>query len=430
MSEADRALLRQLFDAAVAAVVPAVCLPEHLPAAAGRTVVVGAGKAAAAMAAVTAAKLPAAAGLVVTRYGHGMAGGMVGSVAGAADDTGAIEVVEAAHPVPDAAGRQAAARMLDLVSGLNADDQVICLLSGGGSALLVAPAGAVTLADKQAVTGALLRSGASIGEINCVRKHLSAIKGGRLAAAAHPAAVLTLAISDVAGDDLAVIASGPTVADPTTFAEARAVLQKYAIQPPPAVAAHLAAAAEETPKAGDPRLARAETVVVASARSALAAAARLAQAAGYQSRLLGDDIEGDSTAVARQHAGLALAARDAGQRLAILSGGETTVTIRGSGRGGPNAEYVLALALALDGADDIVALAADSDGIDGSEDNAGAICLPETLARARAAGLDPQAHLDDNDSYGFFTALGDLVMCGPTRTNVNDFRAILVDPKV
>ncbi|MDP6407414.1 MAG: glycerate kinase [Alphaproteobacteria bacterium] len=417
MSEAHRALLRQLFDVAVAAVVPAVCLPDHLPAAAGRTVVVGAGKAAAAMAAVTAEQLPTAEGLVVTRYGHGV------------DSTGSIEVVEAAHPVPDAAGRQAAARMLDMVRGLKFDDQVICLLSGGGSALLVAPVAALTLKDKQAVTGALLRSGASIGEINCVRKHLSAIKGGRLAAAAHPAAVLTLAISDVAGDDPAVIASGPTVADPTTFAEARAVLRKYAIEPPATIAAHLAAAAEETPKAGDPRLARAETVIVARAGSALAAAARRAEEAGYQARLLGDEIEGDSATVARQHARLALEAREAGQRLAILSGGETTVTVRGSGRGGPNAEYALALALALDGAAGITALAADSDGIDGSEDNAGAICLPDTLARARAAGLDPQGHLADNDSYGFFAALGDLVMSGPTRTNVNDFRVILVAPE-
>ena len=421
MNQADRALLRQLFDAAVAAVAPAVCLPGHLPAAAtaggGRTVVVGAGKAAAAMAAVTAAALPAAAGLVVTRYGHGVA------------ETGSIEVVEAAHPVPDAAGRRAAGRMLELVQGLGADDQVICLLSGGGSALLVAPAAGLTLEDKQAVTGALLRSGASIGEINCLRKHLSALKGGRLAAAAHPAAVLTLAISDVAGDDPATIASGPTVADPTTFAQARAVLQKYAIEPPPAVAAHLAAAREETPKALDPRLVRARTVIVAGAGSALAAAARQAEAAGYQARVLGNDIEGDSTTIAREHARLALEVRDAGQRLALLSGGETTVTIRGSGQGGPNAEYVLALALALDGAAGIAALAADSDGIDGSADNAGAICLPDTLARARAAGLDAEGHLANNDSYGFFAALGDLVMSGPTRTNVNDFRAILVAPE-
>ncbi len=416
----ERSLLRAMFDAAVAAAAPSACVPRHLPAPPeGRTVVVGAGKAAAAMArSVEDHWQGPLSGLVVTRYGHGL-------------PTRRIEVVEAAHPVPDAAGREAAARMLDLVAGLGPDDLVLCLLSGGGSALLARPAEGVRLEDKQAVTRALLASGATISEINCVRKHLSHIKGGRLAAAAAPARIVTLAISDVPGDDPAVIASGPTVPDPTTFADARAVLARYGIDPPPAVAAHLAAARDETPKPGDPRLAHAELVIVARPADAIDAAAHVARAAGYEPTILGDDLEGEARDLARAHAALALdhaAGRTgAARRTALISGGEATVTLRGSGRGGPNAEYVLALAITLDGAGGIHAIACDTDGIDGSEDNAGAVVGPDSLARARAAGVDARARLADNDAYGFFEALGDLVMTGPTRTNVNDFRAILID---
>ncbi|MBM3519065.1 MAG: glycerate kinase, partial [Alphaproteobacteria bacterium] len=381
----------------------------------GRTVVVGAGKAAAAMAAVVEARYPAAlSGLVVTRYGHRV-------------PTERIEVIEAAHPVPDMAGQEAAERMLGLVQGLTPDDLVLCLLSGGGSALLALPAPGITLADKRSTTQALLRSGATIREMNCLRKHLSAIKGGRLAAAAAPARVLTLMISDVPGDDPAVIASGPTVPDPTAFAEARAVLAKYGIAPPTAVTRHLAMAADETPKPGDARLVRASHVIIAAPKDALAAAARLAEAQGYRPIVLGDALEGESRLVAQEHAALARRHSTARGRVALLSGGETTVTIRGTGRGGRNAEYALALALALAGAPGVHAIACDTDGIDGSEDNAGATIAPDTLSRLAALGADAGRLLADNDSYGAFALLGDLVLTGPTLTNVNDFRAILVD---
>ena len=413
MSEEPKSLLRGLLDAAFASALPARCLPAQLPQPpAGRTVVIGAGKAAAAMArAVEEHWQGPLEGLVVTRYGHRV-------------PTDAVEVVEAAHPVPDAGGRAAAARILALAEGLEPDDLALCLISGGGSALLTLPAPGVALADKQAVTGALLRSGATIGEINCVRKHLSAIKGGRLGAACHPARLVSLLISDVPGDDPAVIGSGPTVPDPTTFAEALAVLRSYGIDEPAALIRHLEQGAEETPKEGDSRLAGAETRIVATPAMALAAAADAAREAGYAPVILGDALEGEARALAREHAALA---RDAATGTVLLSGGEATVTVTGAGRGGPNAEYALALALALEGAPGIFAIACDTDGIDGTEDNAGALVTPETLARGRAAGEDAAARLAANDAYGFFAALDDLVMTGPTLTNVNDFRAILVE---
>ncbi len=412
MSDDPRLVLRRLLDAALASAQPAQCVPPHLPEPpAGRTVVIGAGKAAATMArAVEDHWDGPLEGLVVTRYGHRV-------------PTAKIEVVEAAHPVPDAGGREAAARILALAEGLGADDLALCLISGGGSALLTLPAPGVALADKQAMTGALLRSGAAIGEINCVRKHLSAIKGGRLGAAYHPARVVSLLISDVPGDDPAVIGSGPTVPDPTTFADALAVLQKYGIAEPAAVIRHLERGADETPKEGDPRLAGAETRIVATPAMALAAAAEEAREAGYEPVILGDALEGEARAMASEHAQLA---RDAAPGTVLLSGGEATVTVTGAGRGGPNAEYALALASALDGAPGVFATACDTDGIDGTEDNAGALVTPDTLARARAAGEDAAARLAANDAYGFFAGIGDLVMTGPTLTNVNDFRAILV----
>ena len=414
MSGDPKSLLRGLLDAAFASALPARCLPAHLPPPpVGRTVVIGAGKAAAAMArAVEEHWQGPLEGLVVTRYSHSV-------------PTQAVEVVEAAHPVPDAGGREAAARILAMAEGLGADDLALCLISGGGSALLTLPAQGIALADKQAVTGALLRSGAAIGEINCVRKHLSAIKGGRLGAACHPARLVSLLISDVPGDDPAVIGSGPTVPDPTTFADALAVLRTYGIDEPAAVIRHLERGAEETPKEGDSRLAGAETRIVATPAMALAAAADAAREAGYAPVILGDALEGEARALARDHAALALSAAPG---TVLLSGGEATVTVTGAGRGGPNAEYALALALALDGAPGIFAIACDTDGIDGTEDNAGALVTPETLARGRAAGEDAAARLAANDAYGFFAALDDLVMTGPTLTNVNDFRAILVRP--
>jgi hydroxypyruvate reductase len=407
-----------LFDAAVAAAHPKLCVPPHLPAppATGRTIVVGAGKASAAMArAVEDHWHGPLSGLVVTRDGYGM-------------PCLKIEMIEAAHPVPDERGRAAAGRMLELVRTAKPDDLVLCVMSGGASALLALPAPGIALADKQATTRALLKSGATIHEINCVRKHLSAIKGGRLAAAS-PARMLTLAISDVVGDDPSVIGSGPTVPDPSTFADARAILAKYAIEPAPAVRAHLAAAVEETPKPGDPRLARAEFRLVAAPKDALEAAAAKARELGIEPILLGDAVEGEAREVGAAHAALArktAAEPNRAKPCVILSGGELTVTIKGRGRGGPGTEYLLGLALALKGARNIHALAADTDGIDGSEDNAGAVVVPDTLARARDFTLDAAACLAANDAYSFFRALGDLLVTGPTFTNVNDFRAILI----
>jgi hydroxypyruvate reductase len=409
-----------MFNAAVDAALPARCVPPHLPPPpAGRTVVVGAGKAAAAMAAAVEAHWTGdLAGLVVTRYGHGA-------------PCRKIDVIEAGHPLPDAAGHGAARRILELVQGLGPDDLVLCLISGGGSALLSLPAPGVTLEDKKAVTHALLLCGAAIAEINCVRKHLSAVKGGRLAMAAAPARVVTLIISDVPGDDPSLIASGPTVPDPTTRDDALAVLRKYCIDAPLAILRHLSNPASETPKPGDLRHTEIRNVLIATPQRALEGAAAVAQRAGVRPLILSDSIEGEAREVAAVHASIARQCARHGQPAVppcvLLSGGETTVVVRGNGRGGRNAEFQLALALALDGLPDVYALAADTDGIDGTENNAGALVGPDTLVRAAARGVDARAHLRDNDGYSFFAALDDLVVTGPTRTNVNDFRAILVD---
>ena len=416
---AARAFLRSLYEAAVKAVSAECCLAPFLPPPpVGRTLVIGAGKGAAAMAAAVEQHWQGElSGMVVTRYGHGA-------------DCRKIEVVEAAHPVPDAAGQQAAARMLQMVQGLSADDLVLCLISGGGSSLLALPADGITLADKQALSKALLKSGATIFEMNCVRKHLSAIKGGRLALACAPAKVVTLLISDIPGDDPAIIASGPTLTDAGTCAEALAILHKYAIDVPSAVQAHLATGAGETPKPGDPRFARNTHHVVATAQHALEAAAARARAAGLTAHVLSDRIEGEARDIGSMHAAIARQVAGRGQPFAtpcvIISGGETTVTVRGNGRGGRNVEFLLSLARSLDGHAGIYALACDTDGIDGSEDNAGAVLAPDSIARAAALGLSARAMLDNNDGYGFFSALDDLVISGPTRTNVNDFRAILI----
>ena len=414
-----RLLLRQMFDAAIAAALPEKTLPAYLPMLPqGRTLVIGCGKAAASMAKAVEDHWPGElSGMVVTRYGYHV-------------PTQTIEVVEAAHPVPDEAGRKAAERMLKMVQGLSADDLVLFLVSGGGSALLSLPAPGLALADKQAINKALLKSGANITEMNCVRKHLSAVKGGRLAAACAPARVITLAISDIPGDDPAVIASGPTVADATTFADAVAILEKYGITEPKAVIDHLRAAKEETPKPGDPRLAKTELHMVAAPQMSLDAAAEIARKAGVTPVILGDAIEGEAREVAMVHAGIARQVKRHGQPArmpcVLLSGGETTVTVRGKGRGGRNAEFLLALAVALGGEPGIHALAGDTDGVDGTEDNAGAVATPDSLMRAAARKLDAKKMLADNDGYSFFSGLGDLVMTGPTLTNVNDFRAILI----
>ena len=419
MTPAPRILLRSMFDAAVAAALPEKCVPAHLPPAPkGRTIVVGAGKASAAMAQALEAHWPGPlSGLVVTRYGH-------------AARCERIEIVEAAHPVPDEQGRLAAARILAMVQSLSQDDLVIALISGGGSALLSLPAPGLTLEDKQAVNRALLRSGAHIGEMNCVRKHLSAIKGGRLAAAAFPAPIVTLVISDVPADDPSVIASGPTVPDPTTYADARAVLAKYGITEPLRVLHHLERAEDETPKPGDRHLAKAQTVMIATPQMSLETAAAVARHAQVTPMILGNAIEGEAREVGRVMAGIArqvaLHGQPAPAPVVLLSGGETTVTVRGNGSGGRNVEFLLSLALELGGQSGIFALAADTDGIDGSEEVAGAIITPDTLERADKLGLHAKERLANNDGHRFFEALGDQVITGPTLTNVNDFRAILV----
>jgi hydroxypyruvate reductase len=409
-----------MFDAAVARAMPDKCVPPFLPKPPkGRTLVVGAGKASASMAEAVEDHWRGGelSGLIVTRYGHHV-------------PCRQIEIVEAAHPVPDLAGQEAAQRMLKLVQGLTADDLVLCLISGGGSALLTLPAAGLTLQDKQAINRALLKSGANITEMNCVRKHLSAIKGGRLAAACYPAQVVTLTISDVPGDDPAVIASGPTVPDRTTFADALGILDKYGIREPAAALNHIRAAREETPKPGDPRLAGAQTHLIAAPQQSLEAAAAVAQRAGYTPLILGDSLEGEAREVALVHAGIARQVLKHGQPCGapcvLLSGGETTVTIRGKGRGGRNVEFLLALAVALGGEPRVYAMAGDTDGVDGTEDNAGAILTPDSIQRAAGRNLDAKRFLADNDGYSFFSALGDLVVTGPTLTNVNDFRAILI----
>jgi glycerate 2-kinase len=419
MSIDYRRLLLDMFQAAVNAAAPALCVPMHLPPRPkGRTIVVGAGKAAASMAtAVEAHWNGPLEGLVVTRYGHGV-------------PCKHIEVVEASHPVPDEAGPKAAREILDLVSGLTADDLVLVLISGGGSALLALPAGDITLVDKQAINRALLKCGAHIAEMNTVRKHLSAIKGGRLAVAAAPARVVTLAISDVPGDDLSVIASGPTVPDASTRTDALAVMAKYGIEIPATVTMHLNDPVSETPKPGDRRFANVTNNLVATPQKSLEAAARIARDAGLPSVILGNAIEGEARDVGIVHAGIARQCGDWGQPLeipcALISGGETTVTMRGKGRGGRNAEFLLSLGIAAESRNGIWALAADTDGIDGSEDNAGATLTPDMLQRAKFADIDVKLRLADNDAYSVFAALDDLVITGPTLTNINDFRTVLI----
>jgi hydroxypyruvate reductase len=422
-----RAFLRSLFDAAVARALPAENIAAHLPAPPkGRTLVLGAGKAGGAMAAAVDALWPADApisGLVVTRYGHVPAPFRA--------RPGRIEVVEAAHPVPDAAGQRAARRIVELTQGLTADDLVLCLISGGGSALLSLPAPGLTLEDKQAINQALLRSGAAIDEMNCVRKHLSAVKGGRLGAMCAPARVLTLVISDVPGDDPAVIASGPTVPDASTCADALAILDRYGIDVPLAARSGLESGSFETPELGDARFDGHELRMIATPQQSLEAAARLAREYGVEAHILSDEIEGESREVGKVHAALARAVARRDQPFqkpcVILSGGETTVTVKAKGgRGGRATEFLLGCAIALQGQQGVYVLAADTDGIDGVEDNAGAVVAPETLSRAGAQGLDAQAFLDRNDAYSYFAALGDLVSPGPTFTNVNDFRALLI----
>ena len=430
MTDMDsRALARALYDAAVEAALPVRRLAEHLPPPPrGRIVLLAAGKAAGSMIAAAEAHyldvvgLPPArlTGLGVARIGYGRA-------------TRLAPVVEAGHPVPDQAGVDATRRIMELAASAGPDDLVLALLSGGGSANWIAPAGALTLAEKQQITRALLRSGAAIGEINCLRKHLSRIKGGRLAALAAPARLLTLAISDVPHDDPSAIASGPTAPDPTTLAAAIAVATKYHIDLPPSAAALLADPAQETPKPGDPMFDNATYQIIARPLDSLEAAAGAAAAAGYEPISLGADVEGEARETALAHAALTKRMLAQGRRVAILSGGELTVTVGGKGRGGPNQEYALALALALDGVSGVSAVAGDTDGTDGgggaANDPAGAFVDGTTAARARALSLDPAAMLADNDSTGFFERLGDLLTPGPTFTNVNDFRAILVDPQ-
>ena len=428
MNSDSKTLLRAMFDAAIAAAQPALCLPAHLPNPAsvkGRTMIIGAGKASAAMARALEdnwkGRLNALTGLVITRYGYKV-------------PCKHIEIVQAAHPVPDEAGLIATRRVRGLVSNLTEHDLVIALISGGGSSLLVAPGEGLTLADKQAVNSALLKSGATITEMNCVRRHLSAIKGGRLAAVCHPAKLLTLLISDVPGDDPIDIASGPTVPDPTTCADALAIIQRYRIDVPAAARALLESGAGESIKPGDARLQHCDTRIITAPQIALEAAASVARAAGITPYILGDSLEGEARDLGKTMAGIARQVATRGQPFktpcALLSGGETTVTMRGDdasrGKGGRNVEFLLSLAVALQGQGGVYALAGDTDGVDGAEEIAGAVITPDTLARAWAQGINPRASLDNNDGHGFFKALGDSVVTGPTLTNVNDFRAILI----
>jgi glycerate 2-kinase len=413
-----RQLLKSLFEEAVALAKAENLVPGNLPRCPqGRTIVTGAGKAAASMARAVEDSWPGElSGLVITPYDHAV-------------PCERIQVVEAAHPIPDMAGQEAAKRVLAAVQDLRAEDLILCLLSGGGSALLTMPAAGISLRDKQDVTAALLISGADIAEVNCVRKHLSAIKGGRLTVAGSPAKMVCLAISDVPGNDMSVIASGPTVPDATTREMAREILQRHAIAVPDAVLEHLAKPASESPKPGDPVFDNSEFVLLATADDAMAAAADLARQSGIEPLLLGD-LTGDASALAKEHAALAkdiAAGRGAADPPCVLiSGGETTVHVRGQGKGGRNAEYALALAIALDAHPGVYAIAADTDGIDGTEDNAGCYLMPDSLERAAIRSLDARRLLEENDSYRFFSAIDDLLVTGPTRTNVNDFRAILI----
>ena len=417
-------LLHSMFESAVSRASPENTLRKYLPPRPkGQTIIVGAGKGAAAMAKAVEAEWEDLGvkgelrGVVITRYGHSL-------------ETRWIEVVEAAHPVPDAAGVSAAHQILELVSNLSSDDLVLCLLSGGGSALLTLPAQGVELNEKRALTQDLLNCGATISEINCVRKHLSAIKGGRLAVAASPAEVVTLAISDVPGDDPAVIASGPTVADPTTLSDVEEVIEKYSIKPLPSVRAHLKQSESEPPKPGHISLGRASTRIIVTPQEALDSAAAVAQDAGIVPLILSDSMEGESRDVAQVHGAIARQIASHSQPWSppcvLLSGGETTVTMQGSGAGGPNSEFLLSLMLYLNGAPNIYALACDTDGIDGSEANAGAIIGPESLDQSLTKGLNPAKYLMNNDAFTFFSSIGGLVVTGPTYTNVNDFRAVLI----
>jgi hydroxypyruvate reductase len=417
----ERAMLRKLFDAAIDSVSAARVMPRTLPSPQhGRVALIAVGKAAAAMAEVALDRLPPpAATLVVTRYGH-----LTKTLA----SRPGVEIIEAGHPYPDAQSIHAAERALEIAHGLEAQDHLLVLLSGGGSALLAAPARGLTLADKQATTRALLESGATIAEINCVRKHLSRIKGGRLALAAGPARVTTLIISDVPGDDPSFVSSGPTVPDQTTLAMAREILRKYGIAAPTPVLAALEDPANETPPADSLGLAGVETMIIARARDALRAAAEEASAAGYLVMDLGDQLQAEARHLGASHAALARRLSVDGKARAIISGGETTVAVHNpDGKGGRNLEYLLGLAIALDGAPGICVLACDTDGIDGTEDAAGAVVMPDTLERAKQLGLDAAEHLRTNNAYPFFAALGDLIVTGPTLTNVNDFRLILIN---
>lgn len=415
-----RQFLIDLYSTAISAVSAEKCLPQYLPrpAADGRTLVIGAGKGAAAMAkAVEDHWEGEISGLVVTRYDHGA-------------DCKHIEVIEAAHPVPDEAGRQAAVRIMQMVQGLTEKDLVLCLISGGGSALLSLPAEGITLEQKQNINRALLRSGATIAEMNCVRKHLSQIKGGRLALACSPARVVTLMISDIPGDDPGIIASGPTLPDPTTCADALAVMKKYQIDVPENIRQSLENGVWETPKPGDARFSRNDSHLIARPQDALEAAASMARSAGITPYILSDSIEGEARDIALMHAAMAKQVATHGQPFSkpclIISGGETTVTVRGNGRGGRNTEFLLSFAIAMESMPGIYAIACDTDGIDGSEDNAGALYAPDSLARAEKIGISPRTLLENNDGYSFFSALDDLLVTGPSRTNVNDFRAILI----
>jgi glycerate 2-kinase len=419
MKQAPRELLRAMFDAAIAAALPAKVVAPHLPPPPhGRTIVVGAGKASAAMAkAVEDAWQGRLEGLVVTAPGHAMV-------------TKSIETVEAPHPVPDERSVRAGQRILERVGGLTADDMVLCLISGGGSSLLALPLEGLTIEDKQAVNEALLRCGAAIGEMNCIRRHISAVKGGRLGAACHPAEVITLLISDVPGDRPIDITSGPTIPDPTTCADALEIVRRYRLDLPRRVVEALESGRGESVKPGDPRLPAVAPRFVATPQMALEAAADIARRAGIAVHILSDRVEGEAKDVGKVMAALALQVADRAQPFqrpcVLLSGGETTVTVKGKGRGGRNVEFLLSLALALGGHPQIYAIAGDTDGIDGKERVAGAVIGPDSLARAWAKGIDPRRSLSDNDGHGFFGALGDAVITGPTLTNVNDFRAILI----
>ncbi|MEX3929325.1 glycerate kinase [Paraburkholderia sp. BR10936] len=414
-----RALLRAMFDAAVAAAQPSCHIGQYLPSKpAGRTIVIGAGKASASMArALELAWQGELTGLVVTRYGYAV-------------PCEQITIVEAGHPVPDAAGQRAAQDIVQLVSGLNSDDLVICLMSGGASSLLALPLEPLSLEDKQRINRSLLESGATISEMNCVRRHLSAIKGGRLAALCHPARVVTLLISDVPGDSASDIGSGPTVADTSTCADALHIIRRYEVDVPEAALRLLESGAGETVKPGDPSITAATHHIIAAPQLALEAAAQVASAAGIRCHILGDQIEGEARDVGKVMAGIALQVAHRDQPFTapcvLLSGGETTVSVKGNGRGGRNVEFLLSLGIALSGTPNVYAIACDTDGVDGQDDVAGAVLAPDTLARAWALNVSPRTSLDDNDGHGFFGALGDAVVCGPTLTNVNDFRAILV----